>query len=163
MFEYFKILISQTPKVLLGIALFCIIAISLPDRLLYEIGFFPYTGSIRQWLYIILLLSLSLLFSHFLFWLSSVVKGKFNYCIFIHRGKKRLKNLTKAEKEILRAYIQKDTMSQTFDCTDGVVLALEYASIIYQASTLSKAFTNFSYNIQPWALKYLKKNPALLL
>ncbi len=162
MFEYLKFLISQTPKVLLGISIFCAVAILMPDQLLHRIGFLPYTGSIRQYLLIALLLSSSLLLSHFIFSLFPVLKGRFNGKVIIHRGKKRLKQLTQAEKEILRGYIQNDTMTQTFDCTNGAVLALEYEHIIYRASALSQEFTDFPYNIQPWARKYLRRNQNLI-
>jgi len=162
MFEYLKLLISQTPKVLLGITIFCAVAILTPDQLLHRIGFLPYTGSMRQYLFIVLLLSSSLLLSHFIFSLFPIIKGRFNGKVIIHRGKKRLKQLTQAEKEILRAYIQNDTMTQTFDCTDGTVLALEYEHIIYRASVLSQGFTDFSYNIQPWVRKYLIKNQDII-
>lgn len=162
MLEYLKLLISQTPKVLLGIALFCTVAIVTPDALLRDIGFLPYTGSARQWLYIVLLFCVSLLISHLLFGLSSVFKGRLNGWIIVHRGKKRLKNLTKAEKEILRDYIKGDTMTQAFECTDGAVLALEYEHIIYRASVLSQEFTDFPFNIQPWARQHLQRNPGLI-
>lgn len=162
MFEYLKLLISQTPKVLLGIALFCSVAIVTPDYLLQKIGFLPYTGTTRQWLYIFLLLSISLLFSHIVFCLSSIFKGRLNGWIVVRRGKKRLSDLTGPEKKILKGYILGDTMTQTFDCTDGAVLALEYEHIIYRASVLSQEFTNFPYNIQPWARQHLKRNPGLL-
>jgi len=162
MFKYLKLLISQNPKVLLGIALFCSVAIVTPDYLLREIGFLPFTGSARQWLYIVLLLSVSLLSSHLVFGLFPIFKARLNGWIIVHRGKRRLKDLTKAEKEILRGYIQGDTMTQTFDCTDGDVLALEHEHIIYRASVLSQGFTDFPYNIQQWAQQHLKRNPELL-
>ena len=73
-----------------------------------------------------------------------------------------MKNLTKAEKEILRDYIKGDTMTQAFECTDGAVLALEYEHIIYRASVLSQEFTDFPFNIQPWARQHLQRNPGLI-
>ena len=161
MLEYLKLLISQTPKVLLGIALFCFATLAVPDQLLRGINFYPYTGSSRQWLYIVLLLSVCLLTSHLFFSFFSVFKNRLNGWLIVYRGKKRLKDLTKVEKEILRCYIEKDTMTQTFFCTDGAVLALEYAHIIYRASSLSQGHTNFPFNIQPWARQHLNRNPEL--
>jgi len=162
MLEYLKLLLSQTPKVLLGLALFCLAALIAPDYLLREIDFLPYTGSSRQWLYITLLLSLCLLSSHIVFGLSSFFKGRLNGWVIVHRGKKRLEDLTRAEKEILRGYIENDTMTQTFDCRDGSVLALENEHIIYRASEIGMESMDFPFNIQPWARQYLKRNPGLL-
>lgn len=43
-----------------------------------------------------------------------------------------------------------------------VVLGLETEKIIYRASSLSSYYTNFPYNIQPWAWEYLNQHPDLL-
>jgi hypothetical protein len=142
--------------------LFCTVAVVAPDQSLQKIGFYPYTGSAKQGLFIALLLSTCLLCSHIIFALISLFKARLNGWVIVHRGKRRLKDLTRAEKEILKGYIKGDTMTQTFACTDGAVLALEYEHIIYRASELSQGFTDFPFNIQPWAGQHLKRNPRLL-
>ncbi|MCD6184654.1 MAG: superinfection exclusion B family protein [Deltaproteobacteria bacterium] len=162
MLEHIKLLIAQTPRVLLGIVLFCTVAIITPASFLQDISFLPNTETLRQWLYIVLVFCGSLLLSHFLFGLFPVFKSRLNGWVIVHRGKKRLKNLTRGEKKILSVYIDEDTMTKTFECTNGVVLALEIEHIIYRASEISKGYTSFPYNIQVWTRQHLLKNPQLL-
>ena len=163
MIEYFKLIIAQTPKILLGLALFCLGGIIAPDSLLSKVGILNIREYSKQWLAILFGLSVALLLSHTFFGLFPFIKGRINGWFIVHRGKIRLKNLTHEEKEMLSTYIEGDTMAQTFDCTDGAVLALENEHIIYRASELSKGFTDFPYNIQPWARQHLIKNPQFFL
>jgi len=162
MIEYFKLIIAQTPKILLGLSLFCICGIIAPDSLLSKVGLLNIREYTKQWLAILFVLSVALLISHSFFGLFPFIKGRINGWLVVHRGKIRLKNLTHEEKEILSGNIKNDTMTQTFNCTDGSVLALENEHIIYRASELSIGFTAFPYNIQPWARQHLIKNPKLL-
>ncbi len=162
MIEYIKLFVSQTPKILMGIALFCLFAIIAPNDLLQYLALLSVRDSVRQWLWIILLLSSCLLFSHAFFGLFPFFKGRLNGWVIVHRGKQKLKDLTTDEKEILRGYIEGNTMTQTFDCTNGAVLALESEHIIYRASEISMQFTDFPFNIQQWARRYLKRNLDLL-
>jgi hypothetical protein len=160
--EYLKLLVSQTPKVLLGLVLFCSVALVAPDRLLRGMGFLPFTGSVRQWLEVVLLLSGCLLLSHLAFSLSSFLKGRLNGWVIVHRGKKRLRDLTRTEKEILKDYLEQDSMTQAFDCRNGSVIALENEHILYRASEISLEDLNFPFNLQPWARQYLRQHPELL-
>jgi len=75
----------------------------------------------------------------------------------------RLRDLSKGEKAVLRYYITNDTRTQTLNYADGITSALEEAEIIYRASNMSKSYTNFAYNIQPWALDYLRKHPEVIV
>ena len=162
MIEYLKLIIAQTPKILLGIALFCFGGIITPDSLLSKVDLLNIREYSKQWLAILFGLSAALLISHTFFGLFPFIKGRFNGWLIVHRGKIRLNDLTHEEKKILSGYIEGNTMTQTYDCTDGSVLALENGYIIYRASELSKGLTNFPYNIQPWARQHLNKNPQLL-
>lgn len=146
----------------MAVVLFSIIAIIIPSGVLAKINLLEIRNENLSLIWVALIASLCLLISRSFFSLFPVFKGRLNGQIIVHRGKKKLKNLTKAEKEILNKYIQNDTMTQTFDCTDGTVLALEYEHIIYRASIISQGFTDFPYNIQPWVRYYLLKNPSLL-
>ncbi|MDV2452772.1 superinfection exclusion B family protein [Xanthomonas hortorum] len=82
------------------------------------------------------------------------------------RGKKarrtRLHNLSNDEKEVLRYYVTKNVRTQTLDMADGVAPALEKDWIIYRASNVSRGYTDFAYNIQQWALDYIREHPEVL-
>jgi len=82
--------------------------------------------------------------------------------MFIYRSKRRLKDLTKEEKKLLRDYIFKDTRTQYLRDEDGVVKGLEYEKIIYPATNVGSILEGFAYNIQQWAWEYLKRHPELL-
>lgn len=160
MIEYVKLFIGLTAKVIMGIAFFCIVAIVAPASFLTTVGLLTLRESNLHWIWLTLAASICLLLPRALFALFPVFKGRLNGMVVAHRGKKRLRHLTQQEKRILRGY--DNTWSQSFDCTDGVILALEYEHIVYQASNISMEFTTFSYNIQPWARYYLRKHPELL-
>ena len=103
-----------------------------------------------------------LLFSHVFSYSYEHVRKKINNRRYLKKCKERLHSLTPQEKSILSGYVFNNTRSQDFECTDGVVLGLEEAKIIYRASDLSSFFTDFPYIIRSWAWDYLKENPDLL-
>ena len=84
---------------------------------------------------------------------------------FVHFGKKRLKDLTPDEKAILNGFIAQNTKTQKLNTSDGVAMGLAKESIIYQSTRTGHPTPGgavFGYNIQPWAWKFLRKNPHLL-
>jgi len=82
--------------------------------------------------------------------------------MFARRGRERLRNLTAEERELLAKYVDGGTRSQDLDIRDGVVQGLADAGILYRSASVSKFYTSFAHNIQPWAWDYLTENPALL-
>jgi DNA-binding MarR family transcriptional regulator len=82
-----------------------------------------------------------------------------------HQRTKRietLRNLTPAERRVLRRYVFLNTQTQYLDMTDGVVAGLEHKGIIYRA-TLMGDFRSLAYNITPLAWEVLKKDPEILI
>lgn len=73
-----------------------------------------------------------------------------------------LKNLTPDEKEILRGFVFENKRTQFFRFSSGEVNHLVAMQVIYRASNLAKIGDVFAYNIQPWALEYLLKNPQVI-
>ena len=59
-------------------------------------------------------------------------------------------------------YIDENTRTQELNLADGRVRELEYNKIVYRACDISKGFTDFDYNIQPWAWDYLNKHKEIL-
>lgn len=87
---------------------------------------------------------------------------KINDYHFWKARKKRLHRLSAEEKQILRAYIERQTRSLNLDVMSGVVNGLEQETIIYRASSLGHLMAGFAYNIQPWAWDYLNEHRDLL-
>ncbi|MBU2802589.1 hypothetical protein HFV02_10085, partial [Acidithiobacillus caldus] len=54
------------------------------------------------------------------------------------------------------------TRSCTLNNASGVVGGLVAEEIIYRSSSMGQFGAYFSYNIQPWAWDYLRKNPHLI-
>lgn len=84
----------------------------------------------------------------------------------IFLGKRRLKALTPAEKQILERYIDGDTRTQTLNLNDGVAAGLRQAGIIVVSAQIGSAApggVNVDHNIRQWAWDYLRNNRGLLL
>lgn len=102
--------------------------------------------------------------------ISNISYGGYNFIspyvkqrIFIMNNSKDLKNLTGAEKEILREFIINGCAEISFPISSGVINLLERKNIIIRASTVSSSHVNFAYILQPWARDFLEKNKYILL
>ena len=74
-----------------------------------------------------------------------------------------LRQLTAKEKGHLKPYLVAKDASLSFAIDDGVAHGLVGKGIIYPAGGMATLRTEKQpYNIQPWALRYLKKNRSLL-
>jgi hypothetical protein len=82
--------------------------------------------------------------------------------IIINRVKKRLRNLTKDEKEALRPFIEENKRTQQFSLSDGIAGGLEAKEILYRSSTLGSFRDEFPYNIQDHAFEYLSTHKYLV-
>jgi len=162
MFEYLKLFLAQSPKVLFGIALFCTIALTIPDQVLIKIGFSILSDSITQKLWIALLLSTCFLISNIIFATLPSIKNRINEYLMINKRNKTLQNLTPDEKEILEKYILQNKVSVEFERINGVVQALVNKKIIDRSPVIVNGYMRIPYIIQPWAQEYLKKNQKLL-
>lgn len=67
-------------------------------------------------------------------------------------------NLTELEILYLLPYVVGET-TITFSMMDGVRGGLEAKDIIYRAANVGSKIEGFAYNIQPWALDYLRRHP----
>ena len=78
--------------------------------------------------------------------------------------KKEAHDLTEEEKEILEIFINGKTRSASLSLQNGTVLGLEKRMFIIRVGHLATGpfSLSFPFNIQPWAWKYLNKNPTLL-
>lgn len=156
--------IKLSPLYLFAISISTGVLIYLDNSpIVIKMGLSNIANNYRFWFGLTFLISTSLLIVHAIkFIYLSIINLKDNY-----NNKKirieRLKNLTPKEKNILANYFSGNTRSQTLDYTDGTVRELELMQIIYRSSEVSRIGAKFSYNIQPWAWDYLKKNPDLYM
>jgi Super-infection exclusion protein B len=78
------------------------------------------------------------------------------------KGKQRLSDLTRSEKNILNQYISRDTRTLMLDGKSGTTAALQHAGIIYQAEDLNETAAGLAFHIQPWAWRHLQNNRHVL-
>ena len=76
--------------------------------------------------------------------------------------RKRLKQLTRDEKAILKRYIEGQTRTQDLDFTNGVVIGLENAGCIARVCGVTYKYELTAFNISDFAWKYLNKHPEAL-
>jgi hypothetical protein len=79
-----------------------------------------------------------------------------------NEGRKRLRDLTPEEKQVLCNYVLNDTRTQTFQMQDGVIQGLCRDHILYPAAPFGEVLRGMAYNIEPWAWEYLRKHPDLI-
>ena len=82
--------------------------------------------------------------------------------LWLRRKAKRMHDLTPQERQILKSFLENNTRSCTLNNASGVVGGLVAEEIIYRSSSMGQFGAYFSYNIQPWAWDYLRKNPHLI-
>lgn len=154
--------LKLSPKYLFSVAVVSGALLFGPDLFLKRLGLDLFIADYRKYIGVVFLGVNVLLFAHIFSFTYSYFSKIVENILFLQKRRKRLHSLTDEEKSILSGYISNNTRSQDFECTNGVVLGLEMEKIIFRVSDLSSYFTNFPYNIQPWAWEYLKKNPELL-
>ena len=151
--------IKLSPKYLSPIAISSGVILFFPDSFLGTIGLLKFREDFKGWIGALFLLLSSLLITHITMYIIKRVKWRLK-----HKARvKRINNLTPDEKRVLQEYTGNNTRTAYFDVNDGVVRGLEHEGIIYRSSDVSKRFTLFSYNVQPWAWEYLNNNPEVVL
>tara|TARA_R110002124_G_C8913628_1_gene510701 strand:- start:154 stop:558 length:405 start_codon:yes stop_codon:yes gene_type:complete len=133
----------------------------MPNDILKFLSIDTFVESIKPILSFILIISVAMLLGALIAKIGFLLGGFLSIWLKTFQFKNRLKDLTKEEKEILISYLDNDTRSRRFNMTHGVVQGLVHEKILYQSTIMASGISQ-SYNIQPWAWKYLKKNRNLL-
>lgn len=153
--------IKLSPKYLIGIIIASCFLIFVPDDILKFLSIDIFVESINPFLSFILIISVAMLLGAAIAKIGSFLVGFLSIWLKTFQYKSRLKDLTQEEKDILISYLDNDTRSRRFNMTHGVVQGLVRERILYQSTIMSSGISQ-SYNIQPWAWKYLKKNRNIL-
>lgn len=170
--DFLKIDFLKQPQFVFVLSVTTGLIIFLPDSVVQKMGLLQNRSTFLPYLSIIFLVSTVLFITQ------SSVKG---FAWFRVRRKResdfrnRLKNLetlTKEERDILRSFIERQTMTQRLDIDSGVVNGLMLKGILYRAT--NRATSGFAdsnnhgrvfgcdHNVQAWAWEYLNKHPQLL-
>lgn len=77
-------------------------------------------------------------------------------------GRKRLQELTRSEKNLLKQYVTRETRTLVLDPSSSATSALLLSGIISRAVELDDKALGLAFNIESWAWVYLKSNRQLL-
>jgi hypothetical protein len=156
--KIFEMMAKATPR-LAGVAF--IVSISLliaPAKFASIIPVDTLRKNHRETIGIVLLISSAFLLVEFIVYLKKKLiawKNRRGHISF-------LKNLMDDEKELLSEFVIKGRTTVAREMSGGLVGGLEAKGIIFRSSSIGVIGDVFPYNIQPWALRYLKKHKSLL-
>jgi len=74
----------------------------------------------------------------------------------------RLRTLTRAEKIVLRNFLEEKSRSALLSHTDGVVLGLVEATVLWKPPAPTARGYHCAFNLQNWAWEYLNTHPDCL-
>ena len=146
-FELFKFIVTQTPGILFGIIIFCIVSIYKH----YDLKTNP--------IVLILILSLSLLIGLGIYEILKLIMRKLHDRFKFKKHTKYINNLTSKEKDILRYYIENNSLEQIL-FPSGEITSLIRNNILYY--NRNEIGNKKYYNIEKWAYDYLKKHQDLI-
>jgi hypothetical protein len=132
-----------------------------PPQWLEVIGVKTFANDNRPLIGLAFVLSIALSISGVIFYVLDFAKNLIAKRHRISTRIQRLKSLTDAEKDLLKAYFLLNTRTQIFNDRDGVAMGLRKDGIIYLASTIG-TYIGFPFNIENWAWEYLTKHQELL-
>lgn len=155
-------LITLPLKYLIALFLVLVILLFSPKDFMIKIGIVTLVNSYRTYIGLAFLLVMLLIFTHISDYILKILRSRYIYSSLVRKGKKRLRNLTDSEKEILRRFIEKGTKSVYLSMNNGNVASLCEDKIIYRSCGVSRSYLDFAYNLNEWAWEYLNKNKWLL-
>jgi hypothetical protein len=74
----------------------------------------------------------------------------------------RLKNLSKAEKQALKKFLDTDSSATPFSLYDGIPFALVDKVLLKRADSLSNRENEQDFVIEPWVLEAIRKDPSIV-
>lgn len=141
----------------------------LPDSILGSLGLVQYRPVIRSIAAIASLFLLASIIFEGVLWLYRRVRSRAEARQLANRATKRgerqrrtLKHLTPVQQAYLKRYVDGNTKTVPFRIGDGVVAELCKDGILHRASSISRDYDYFDYNIDHDVFEYLKAHPEVL-
>lgn len=154
--------IKLSPKYLFPVVLVSGFLLFARPSMLEVFGLAELSAKYKPYIGGVFLLAAALVLSH---WAISLYKRGEKRRLWSRRiksSKRRLRNLTAEEREVLRGYIGGNTRTRYFQLESGVVSGLQLEHIVFRSSNVGNLDEGWAYNIQPWAWDYLNENLELL-
>ena len=111
---------------------------------------------------LIFLISISIFASFILIYIAKALQTFSKKVIHRLKGIILLNHLNNDEKKILCHYLINDTHSIPLDDSYGIHDRLAKTRVLFRTSDFNVRCTEFSFNIQPWAFKYISKREHLI-
>ena len=132
-------------------------------RLAPRLGLQGVVEAYREVIGLCCLVSLAtLLVTQVLPWMARVATRHLRAWSDLRKGRKRLRSLTRSEKNILNQYISRQTRVLVLDSRSGATVALQKAGVISRQGASVDPWTGQTFSISPWALNYVSTNRSLL-
>jgi len=153
--------IKLKPKYLMGIGITCLIVVGLPKSWREHLDYDDLINPYRSWVslagIVFCVYGSILLITDIKPW----IKARWINWRFKKLAPKKLKGLANDEKMYMAEYIKNNASSLNFPISNGVINALQQKRIVYRGATFSVEDDVFPYNVQPWVLKALDKDPDI--
>ena len=104
----------------------------------------------------------ALLVTQVLPWSIALVTRRLEQWSDFKKGKKRLHDLTRSEKNILKQYLARESRTLVLDGRSSATVALQRTEVITRTGDLEDTLTGMTFTISPWAWNYLRTNRHIL-
>ncbi len=150
------------PVPLLALGLGSVAVLNAPDSVAGSTGITEFRETWRGYIGLVAFVAWSYLAAHLISWVVGLVVS----CLK-NRSIKRnqidlLKALAPHERWYLKAFVCDEVTTIRCGMDDGIIGGLDAKGMVFRSSAVGDCVDGFPWNIQPWALEYLKKNPKLL-
>jgi len=150
--------IKLSPKYLLPIVIVSGFLIFSNGNILNIFGLFIIVNQYRGWIGIIFLVTIALLLSDVALRMVQWLQNKRKLNEKFKDLTSRLYKLTPYEKNIILGFTENNTRTQYLSIEDGTIQELSNFEIIYRSSNFGRSTNRWSFNIQPWAWDFIRKN-----
>lgn len=154
--------IKLAPRYLFALGVASGFLLFLPEPILNYLDIYDFTHVHRSWIGVVFIFSLATIITAGAAELMNIIKRWILNMIHKKNIRKRLHNLTEAEKQILRFYIEKQNKTNYLRIDDGIVQGLASVGIIFQATSMGNILSGFAHNISDHAWYYLSNHRELL-
>ena len=155
-------LLNLKPRFWFGILLSTSALLFLPSKALDRLGLKDFRDTQKTWIGLVFLGSNVFLGSYAAGEIWSIGQKKYLDQRQIKLQHNQMFDLSPPEKMVLREYTENQETTRYFQISDGIVNGLVAKGILYCSSNVGVHYMSFSFNLQPWAWKYLDEHPEVL-
>ena len=150
------------PVPLLAIALATGAILFVSEAVAERLGVLEFRVAYRGYIGTAFLIAWAYLLAHLIWWSRARILESMASRRARRVRRKYLHDLSPQERGYLLPYVEDKINTQNFAIEDGVIGGLARKGIVYRGSNVFHVLEGAPWNIQPWALEYLRRHPELL-